>query len=104
MTNQEAETIVKSFSRTLIFIEELRTVLCPRFLPESLLEYPKDTIQQALQNALNYAELHQDRETIALIKAGMFELTAFIDDEEAYFENHKILGKKAYWELINQQN
>jgi hypothetical protein len=104
MTNDEADKIVKSFSRTLILVEELRLVFCPKVFPQSLLEYPKEKIQQAITNALNFAEHHQDKETAALIKAGLAELVLFIDDEQAYNENHEILGKKEYWELLKQQN
>ena len=104
MTKEEANKIVKSFSRTLILVEELRSVFCPRFFPLSLLEYPKEKIQQALTGALNYAELYQDKDSAALIKSGLMALCSFIDDEEAYNENHKILGRKKYWELLKCQN
>ena len=103
MTNAEANKIVKSYSRTLILVEDLRETLCPRYFPESLLEYPKEKIREALQNALNYAELRHDKDTAELIKEGMLNLSLFIEDEEAYHENHQILGRKEYWVRVRKK-
>lgn len=104
MTNEEAETIVKSFSRSLILAEVLRDALCPQYVPESLLEYPKDKIRQALAAALNYATLQKDKKTVAIIQSGIHNLQLFTDDETAYRENHEILGRKEYWDLLNRRN
>ncbi len=78
--------------------------LCAVWYPESLLAYPKETIRKALETALLTYELQGEKETVTLLEAGLANLDNFIDDEEAYNRNHKVMGQKSYWEALRQQN
>lgn len=104
MTTDETNKIITSFSRALILVQRLRRVLCPQVFPQSDLEYPKEEIAIALTSALNYAYLNKDHQTAQMLNTVITELDSFIDDEEAYNETHKALGRREYWELLRKQN
>lgn len=104
MTNDEIEKIIKSFSNTLLQANKFSLYLCAVWYPESLLEYPKEKIKKAIDIALISHNLKGDIETAELLKASLVYLDNFIDDEEAYIRNHRIMGRKTYWEEINKQN
>ena len=94
MTTEETNKIVKSFNQTLIdvFINYALTYVRYTF-PSRCLSIPKKT-ELALTSALNYAYLNNDQKTARLLKTVMLELNLFIDDDEAYRENNKVLGRK----------
>jgi hypothetical protein len=104
MTTEEIDQIIKSLSNTLLQANRLSSFLCAQWYPESLLEYPKTTIQKALERALVSSNLQADTETSELLKASLGYLGNFIDDEEAYRRNHAVMGHKAYWEALRRQN
>jgi hypothetical protein len=104
MTTEETNSIIKSFSNSLLEANRIASFLCAQWYPQSLLAYPKATIQQALERALVSSTLQGDPETGELLQASLGYLENFIDDEEAYHRNHIIMGKKSYWEALRQKN
>ena len=104
MTTEEIDTIIKSFSNTLLEANHIASFLCAQWYPQSLLAYPKVTIHQALERALVSSNLQGDTETAELLNASLGYLENFIDDEDAYHRNHKIMGRKSYWEALRRWN
>lgn len=72
--------------------------------PQSLLPQPKQEIRVVLEQAIKIKESQGELEAINLLKQALFFLDSFIEDEEAYKVNDKILGQDKYWETLRNRS
>lgn len=77
-----------SASLTLIFMARI---------PESLLPYPRETIEEAMNLIIEHFSIQEDDESVAICKNSLSTLLFFVDDETAIrnagknFNNEEIL-------------
>lgn len=69
--------------------------------PQSLLPYKKEEIILAFEKAIKIKK--NDQKTVDILKYGLVFLDGFVDDQEAYNLNHKLLSKDNYWEEIRRK-
>lgn len=69
--------------------------------PQSLLPYKKEVIAAAIDEAINIKE--NNKETVNLLRVCRVFLGGFIDDQEAYKLNDKLLCQDGYWEAIRKK-
>lgn len=68
--------------------------------PQSLLPYPKEVIEKALNDGLRYID---DENMVANIKTCLAFLIGFIDDEEANRRNSELLNSKGFQEAVKRR-
>lgn len=83
MILEAAESIYKEFGHFLEFNNGSLIMLFLGQIPQSLLPYPKDKIEEALNTALVHFNRKGDKKAIETLKASMALLTCYIDDTQA---------------------
>lgn len=81
--------------------QEITTKYPATVFPKSLLPYPKEKIQKALEEALRYAG---DKAMAENLKSCAIFLENFIDDEEANKRNNKLLKNKEWQKAIKKHS
>jgi len=95
---QKIETITHEYGRVLEKVGQETMQKYPAAVyPQSLLPYPKEVIEKALNDDLRYIE---DEKMIVNIKNCLAFLIAFIDDEEANKRNSDLLNNKGFQEAM----
>src|SRR5574341_1401792 len=95
---QKIETIIHEYGKVLERVGQETMQKYPAAVyPQSLLPYPKEVIEKALNDGLRYIE---DEKMKANIKACLPFLIAFIDDEDANRRNGELLNNKGFQEAL----
>ncbi len=98
---QKTETITHEYGKVLERVGQETMQKYPAAVyPQSLLPYPKETIEKALNDSLRYIE---DEKMVANIKTCLAFLVAFIDDEEANKRNSELLNNKGFQEAVKRR-
>lgn len=97
---QKTEKIVHEYGK---FQEKIAQEIMTKYpavvFPKSLLPYPKEKIQKALEESLRYVDGEKMAENI---KSCAVFLENFIDDEEANKRNRELLDNKEYQKAIKK--
>lgn len=102
MSYKDAEKIVNAFGKTLEEVQKRRFTDYPLKFPQSLLPYPKEKIKDALIISQKIFEIINGKLDKDL-SAGLIFLEDFIDDQEAYKINSRLLKRKEYWEALKKK-
>lgn len=95
---QKIETMIHEYGRVLEKVGQETMQKYPAAVyPQSLLPYPKEVIEKALNDGLRYIE---DEKMKINIKNCLAFLIAFIDDEEANRRNSELLNNKGFQEAM----
>lgn len=98
---QKTETIIHEYGKVLERVGQETMQKYPAAVyPKSLLPYPKEVIEKALNDGLRYIE---DEKMIANIKPCLAFLMGFIDDEEANKRNSDLLNNKGFQEAVKKR-
>lgn len=98
---QKIETMIHEYGKVLEKVGQETMQKYPAAVyPQSLLPYPRDVIEKALNDGLRYIE---DEKMIANIKTCLAFLVAFIDDEEANKRNNELLNNKGFQEAVKRR-
>lgn len=98
---QKIETITHEYGKILERVGQETMQKYPAAVyPQSLLPYPKEVIEKALNDGLRYIE---DEKMKANIKNCLAFLIAFIDDEEANRRNSELLNSKGFQEAVERR-
>ncbi len=98
---QKIETITHEYGKVLERVGQETMKKYPAAVyPQSLLPYPKEVIEKALNDGLRYIE---DEKMIANIKTCLAFLVAFIDDEEANKRNSELLNSKGFQDAVKKR-
>src|SRR3989338_8597766 len=98
---QKIETITHEYGKVLERVGQETMQKYPAAVyPQSLLPYPKEIIEKALNDGLRYIE---DEKMIANIKNCLAFLIAFIDDEEANKRNSELLNSKEFQDAVKKR-
>lgn len=98
MTLEEAQKVVSDYGR---FIEWVYFRLKPVFwnkIPESLLPYSSDYIEDALNTVAKFYYDKGDQSMVNNIQEAQILLVSFVDDKEAIFNSVKMLKDKKWLE------
>lgn len=95
---EKIETITHEYGKVLekVGLETIQKYPAAVY-PQSLLPYPKEVIEKALNDGLRYIE---DEKMKINIKNCLAFLIAFIDDEEANKRNSELLNSKGFQEAM----
>jgi hypothetical protein len=95
---QKIETIIHEYGKVLERVGQETMGKYPAAVyPQSLLPFPKEVVEKALNDGLRYIE---DEKMIVNIKNCLAFLIAFIDDEEANKRNSELLNNKGFQEAM----
>jgi len=98
---QKIETIIHEYGKVLERVGRETMQKYPASVyPQSLLPYPKEVIERALNDGLRYIE---DEKMITNIKSCLAFLVAFTDDEEASKRNSELLNNKGFQEALKRR-
>lgn len=98
---QKIETIIHEYGKVLEKTgQEMMQKYPADVYPQSLLPYPKEVIEKALNDGLRYIE---DEKMKINIKNCLAFLIAFIDDEEANKRNNELLNNKGFQEAVKRR-
>lgn len=99
---QKTETIVHEYGKVQEKVaQEIMTKYPAVVFPKSLLPYPKEKIQKALEESLLYVD---DEKMAENIKSCAVFLENFIDDDEANKRNRELLDNKEYQKAIKKHS
>jgi len=99
---QKTEAIVHEYGKIQEKVaQEIMTKYPAVVFPKSLLPYPKERIQKALEEALRYTG---DEKMAENIKSCAVFLENFIEDEEANKRNNDLLDNKEYQKAIKKHS
>lgn len=98
---EKIETIIHEYGKVLekVGLETMQKYPAAVY-PQSLLPYPKEVIEKALNDGLRYIE---DEKMKINIKNCLSFLIAFIDDEEANKRNSELLNNKDFKEAVKRK-
>ena len=89
MTLNEANKIVQIYGKYLEYIGgKLLTIFCAR-IPQSLLPYPKDVLEEALNIMAEYHHKAGNHNVVNSIQTTIAALIGYVDDEEAILQAAK---------------
>jgi len=93
---EDIEKVVRDFGKVQEEVSKRIPTHYPTLkFPKSLLPYKKEVIAEAMKKAIQI-----NPELSDLLGGSLVFLDGFIDDEEAYRENHGLLGETGYWKAI----